>query len=483
MSPPGSLLQPWGSEPPKRPRWIVPLVVALAVGGGVLLVPSVKRGVVRLVDRMRTERVVVKREVVEKIVEKRVEVPVPTPPPALPEGPSLSSQKDAATMFSGVKVVSKIEPEKGKRATTERGSADSYQVEVTVKVRVPEAARTYEELCGINPALPGFFPELRDLLKRGKVSGFYHHAYAVKQAAVKTNILRLDRLLSRHNFYDLETALELEGAEGKQKALWLQGEMDVVSDGSDGDRMESFDDYLYKSQHFQPSTSYGWAKVTDKVNPLVPRLEAELAEFKAKVGGAGSAEKKSMQARIAELPTRIGDLKKRSYLIAQEDPFVVIPLSFRSFKGSSAYTPSIGDYAVVICGEKMLPAIVGDYGPSEKCGEASLRIAREIDPKAGPYNRPVSDLKVTYLIFPGSAEKPRQPDYEEWHAKCSELLGKLGADPAKLHHWEDRLKAKLAVPVVVPEGGEGAAGAAAESAVPEGGGEKENPIDPVSKKP
>jgi hypothetical protein len=155
-------------------------------------------------------------------------------------------------------------------------------------------------------------------------------------------------------------------------------------------------------------------------------------------------EKKSMQARIAELPTRIADLKKRSYLIAQEDPFVVIPLSFRSFKGSSAYTPSIGDYAVVICGDKMLPAIVGDYGPSEKCGEASLRIAREIDPKAGPYNRPVSDLKVTYLIFPGSAEKPRQPDYEEWHAKCSELLGKLGADPAKLHHWEDRLKAKLA---------------------------------------
>ena len=417
MSPPGSLLQPWGSEPPKRPRWIVPLVVALAVGGGVLLVPSVKRGVVRLVDRMRTERVVVKREVVEKIVEKRVEVPVPTPPPALPEGPSLSSQKDAATMFSGVKVVSKIEPEKGKRATTERGSADSYQVEVTVKVRVPEAAKTYEELCGINPALTGFFPGLRDLLKRGKVSGFYHHAYAVKQAAVKTNILRLDR-------------------------------------------MESFDDYLYKSQHFQPSTSYGWAKVTDKVNPLVPRLEAELGELKAKVGGAGSVEKKSMQARIAELPTRIADLKKRSYLIAQEDPFVVIPLSFRIFKGSSAYTPSIGDYAVVICGDKMLPASVGDYGPSAKCGEASLRIAREIDPKAGPYNRPVSDLKVTYLIFPGSAEKPRQPDYEEWHAKCSELLGRLGADPAKLHHWEDRLTAKLAVPVVVPEGGEGAAGAA-----------------------
>ena len=110
---------------------------------------------------------------------------------------------------------------------------------------------------------------------------------------------------------------------------------------------------------------------------------------------------------------------------------------------------------MVICGDKMMPAIVGDFGPAVKSGEASLRIAREIDPKAGPYNRPVSDLKVTYLIFPGSAEKERSaPDYAAWHRQCSGLLTKLGGNAGALHVWTDRLKkdppAESASPVAAP---------------------------------
>ena len=76
-------------------------------------------------------------------------------------------------------------------------------------------------------------------------------------------------------------------------------------------------------------------------------------------------------------------------------------------------------------------------------GEASLRIARELDPQAGPYRRPVSDLKVTYIIFPGSAERPfRQPDYTAWQKRCAEYLEKSGLTTASppLHTWEDRLK-------------------------------------------
>ena len=433
--------EPWSTaRPPRRPWWLWPALIA----GGVclLFLPPVKRAVVKVVDRLRRERVVVRTEVVEKIVEKRVEVPVPSPPPALPEGPSLAARKSAADMFSGIRIVSKVEPTPGGRATTERADADAYQVEVKVKLRVPKAATSYDELCGINPSLPVFFPALRDLTSSAKVSGFYHHLYSVKQQAIQSSVLRLDRLLSRHNLYDVETVLEIQNPASKQKALWLQGEMDVVSDGSDGDRMDSFDDYIFKSQHFQPSTSYAWPKQTTKQNPLIPRLEAEQKELKAKLGTAGATEKKTIQARLDELPRIIADLKKRSFLIAQEDPFVVIPLSFRNQKNANAFAPSIGDYAVVICGDRMLPAIVGDYGPAEKCGEASLRIARELDPTAGPYKRPVSDLKVTYLIFPDSAEKPRQPDYEAWHRRCSELLTALGADPAKLHRWEDRLKPK-----------------------------------------
>jgi hypothetical protein len=249
-------------------------------------------------------------------------------------------------------------------------------------------------------------------------------------------------VLTRHNFYDLESVLELENTETKQKALLLQAEMDVVSDGSDGDRMGSFDDYIFKSQHFQPTTSYAWDKVTEKQNPVIPRLEDELKGIKEKIkAGPGNAEKAALQDRAREIPRIISDLKRRSYLIAQEDPFIVIPQSFKTYRGKHAFTPDIGDYAVVIAGDKMMPAIVGDYGPGNKCGEASLRIAREVEPKAGPYNRAVSDLKVTYLIFPGSAEKKTAaPDYPAWHKQCGELLTKLGGNPATLLQWKDRLK-------------------------------------------
>ena len=442
---------PWStSRPPRRPWWLWPALIA--AGGCLLFLPPVKRAVVKLVDRLRRERVVVKTEVVEKVVEKRVEVPVPAPPPALPEGPSLAARKSAADMFSGIRIVSKVEPTPGGRASTERATPEAYEVEVKVKLRVPKAATSFDELCGINPSLPVFFPALRDLTSSAKVSGFYHHLYSVKQQAIQSSVLRLDRLLSRHNLYDVETVLEIRNPASQQKALWLQGEMDVVSDGSDGDRMDSFDDYIFKSQHFQPSTSYAWPKQTTKQNPLIPRLEAEQKELKAKLATAGTTEKKTIQARLDELPRIIADLRKRSFLIAQEDPFIVIPLSFRNQRSANAFTPSMGDYAVVICGDRMLPAIVGDYGPAEKCGEASLRIARELDPTAGPYKRPVSDLKVTYLIFPESGEKPRQPDYEAWHRRCSELLTALGADPAKLHRWEDRLKPKpLPAPAPTPD--------------------------------
>ena len=42
----------------------------------------------------------------------------------------------------------------------------------------------------------------------------------------------------------------------------------------------------------------------------------------------------------------------------------------------------------------------------------AIRIAKEINPQSTPYNRPVSELKVTYLIFPGTAETPFGPPEE-----------------------------------------------------------------------
>jgi len=441
------------AEPPEwqgprrsgRGKWIV--LAVLATGLGVLLLPPVKRKILTVVDRLRTERVVEKRvevtvpgETRERVVERRVEVPVPVAP--LPTGPVTGTRKDVTTVFGGMKLESKLVAEPGERATTERTRDESYAVSFEFKLKVPAAAKSLDDFKALNPALPKFVPTLGELLGTAKVSGLYHHQYDRKQKFIQANILRLDRVLTRHNFYDLESILELEHATTKQKALLLQGEMDVVSDGSDGDRMESFDDYIFKSQHFQPTTSYAWDKVTTKQNPLIPRLEAEAKEIKEKlkISDLGNTEKAALKERAGDIPRVIGDLKKRSFLIAQEDPFIVIPLSFRSYRGSHPFTPGIGDYAVVIAGDKMMPAIVGDYGPAEKSGEASLRIAREVNAESGPYKRAVSDLKVTYLIFPDSGDKPAQPDYAVWKTKCGDLLTKLGGDAAKLHEWKDRLK-------------------------------------------
>ena len=90
-------------------------------------------------------------------------------------------------------------------------------------------------------------------------------------------------------------------------------------------------------------------------------------------------------------------------------------------------------------------------------GEASLRIAKEINEKATPYVRPESDLKISYLIFTGSADKPfGPPDYARWHQRCSELLAEMGGvgEGYGLHQWEDRLQAPVtpAGEVPVPAG-------------------------------
>ena len=72
-------------------------------------------------------------------------------------------------------------------------------------------------------------------------------------------------------------------------------------------------------------------------------------------------------------------------------------------------------------------------------GEASLLIAHKINEKATPYNRGEDDLKVTYLIFPGTAEKPfTQPNMEKWHERVSTYLKEIGGIGAaySLHKWE-----------------------------------------------
>lgn len=56
--------------------------------------------------------------------------------------------------------------------------------------------------------------------------------------------------------------------------------MDVVSDGSDGDRLAAMPDKILKSSFYQPSTSYRWKKRTDKPNPLLKPWQQRLASYK-----------------------------------------------------------------------------------------------------------------------------------------------------------------------------------------------------------
>jgi hypothetical protein len=416
---------------------------------------KIKQGLREIVAARAGGTRVVTREVTKEVpVEKRVEVPrevvrevvkeVLVQPP-LPEEFIPRKEADVATFWNGITIRSKLLTEQGTYASLERLSPDAYKAEFQLSVRVPKANQTVEELSRINPALPSLLPDLKAMLPAAKVSGFYHKLYENKTNAIQRDITRLNKVLDRHNFFDCETILELTHPTSKRKSLLIQSEMDVVCDGSDGDRMASLDEYIYMSDYYQPFTSYAWAKRSKTPNPLLARWEARLkkAQEQYNVKGLPAEKNRELKALIDHLKLEIQDMKTRSSLIAEKDPFIVISLLFRGYTAQNAFTPQIGDYAVVIYGDKIYPAICGDYGPTLKMGEASLFIAKTINPQATPYRRPESDLKVTYLIFPGTAEKPNQPpNLEHWHQRCSAYLGELGGVGSghALHRWEDPFK-------------------------------------------
>jgi hypothetical protein len=331
----------------------------------------------------------------------------------------------------------------------ERERDESYQLEMKLNLTVPKPNQSVAELAAINEHLPSMFKDFNSLVEAAEVSPFYHYLYELKTTRLQQNITRIDEILSRHNLYDLETALQIKHPGTGRKLLLVQSEMDVVSDGSDGDRWPELDDYISMSQFYQPFTSYGWGKRTKVPNPLLTRWEAKLKEYEDEFAKPGlSIERnRSLRENIDTHKLQVSDLRARSYLIAEADPFIVIPLSFLGRREENEFGPAIGDYAVVVYGDKLFPAIAGDAGPSWKFGEASLRIARQLNEKASPYNRPVSDLTVTYLIFPGSADETKgPPDLAKWHQKCSTLLEEIGGigEGYSLHQWEDLIAKKRA---------------------------------------
>ncbi len=410
-----------------------------------------KDGAVEVIRAAKDPIIVVEKEEPqiieqEKIVEREKIVYRDPPPEPAPDKFVATRNVEVAELFNGIKIKTELETEQGDIASKTRRQDDAYVASFSLKIKVPKPNTTMEELAAINAELPKALPGLARMLPAGRVSNYFHQLYDIKQKYVQRNLTKLDKSLTRHNFFDCETVLELKHPETGQPVLFFQGEMDVVSDGSDGDRMTSFDDYIYKSQHFQATTSYSWRKVTAQPNPLIAKFEADIATARQKLAATtAAATKKSLEGDIDYMRRVVAQLKTTSFLIAQEDPFIVLSLSTRQYPGEAEFAPKVGDYAVVVHGKRLFPAIVGDYGPRHLAGEASLRIAREINPKAGPYNRAESDLKVSYLVFPNTAERPfGQPDYAKWRERCGEYLTKIGGlgEGYTLHEWEDRLKKK-----------------------------------------
>lgn len=349
---------------------------------------------------------------------------------------------DVRKLRSEITLKTEVEVTEGGLASAERKDDDAYTATYKLSVRLPAPSKSLPELEKVNPELGKLLPGLAPMLEKAQVSRWFYELYDQKTKRVKRDATLLNELLTRHNFYDCETMLNLRAASGRRVFL-LQAEMDVVSDGSDGDRLATMPDEIVNSTYYQPFTSYGWPKQTKSPNPMV-------AGWKKRIGNADreladpntTAERKAwLRDRKKFLQRGIEDMKYRSFLIAEYDPFIVMPYNMFTASGDP-FTPKPGDYAVVVHGKKLYPAIVGDGGPRFKVGEASLRMAKEINPRSSPYSRPVSDLTVTYVVFPGSRdEKKGPPDYAKWRERCAALIGEIGGlgEGAELHEWTDLL--------------------------------------------
>ena len=363
-----------------------------------------------------------------------VEIPAtPTPEPTPTRPPVISGKLDTGKLFNGITLHSTVETIPGADAATERTQPDSYALDLRLQARVPSANKTIEELAKINPHLPTLLPGLASMLPADPVSPLYAQLYDSKVKMLRQNLARLDLLLSRHNFFDCQTVLQMQHPQTHRKALLLQADMDVDADGSDADRMPVG---TGAPANFKPSTSYRWPKKTAAPNPYLAATEERLkrAEDEYALATTTAARKRELGNAVAELRAEVATLKKYSFLIGATDPFIVVPGAFTHV--GDPVKP--GDYALVVFGDSIYPAIVGDVGPNDKVGEASLRIAKQINTLSTPYNRPVSDLKVTYIMFPGTAEKSvGPPDLETLHARCEALVKEIGGATVPLYHWEN----------------------------------------------
>ena len=339
-------------------------------------------------------------------------------------------------LFSGIRVRSSVvaTPSESTALHLEE-DPDAYQLHLELRLQVPKAASTPEDVLAATPELASLLPDLRDLLRTASPSPDYATLYDYKDKNLEANLGELQRLLPPDSLYDCQTILDLQNPETSRRAILVQALMNVNTDGSDGDR--NFD--LGKpGLFFQPQTNYRWPKASRHPNPYLHTIEQQIETMEGESGDDDSQSKTEpihLKASLSDAKATRDELKRWSFLVGVADPFIVLP-SFMFKQGAEHL--SIGDYAIVIAKGKLYPAILGDKGPNFKIGEASLRICREIDPKSNADMRPVDRPKISYIIFPGTADKPfKVPNYNTWSERCRSLWKEMGgSDEAPWHEWK-----------------------------------------------
>ena len=352
--------------------------------------------------------------------------PADTKQPPHPEKESVLPRKnyDTARLFSGLALKTSVTCAQGTLTTLGAiQETNSYEADITLHVRWPSAATNSQSILAATPELGTLLPNLPRLLESASLSPDFSGLLERKERSLRVNLAQLQKLPYRDSLFDCQTILDLKHPENGRRVLFVQAIMNVNTDGSDGDRNLAIDRL---SATFQPQTNYRWPKSGNHPNPCLRETESRLALLNAELGsGSLTPENKaSLSKELDYLKATAEELKRWDFLVGTADPFIVLP-SF--MVGKSSGQPSIGDYAVVIVHGKLYPAILGDMGPGSKIGEASLRLCRAIDPASGADRRPVSRPEVTYLIFPGTAEKPfAAPDYAHWASRCRDLWKELG---------------------------------------------------------
>ena len=385
----------------------------------------------------------------------------PTPPPLqptptlLPDRPLADrsvippKSREVARLYNGIRVQTTMEAEPGRLASLERETPASYALDLRLQVKVPVPGQTAVDLNRTAPGLAGLLPRLPVLLEKAAVSKFYYTIYQYKTDLLRQNLTRLDALMSADTFFDTETILELQDPDTQRRALLIQTEMDVDADGSDADRLNEIDAGTIADPDFQPLTSYKWAKRSPAASVMLRPYRDRLAKLEADARLAGARKGPAAQGAEA-LRNTIYQVEHYSSLIARTDPFIVLP-GFMARQAGHPFGPKLGDYAVVVAGGKLYPAIFGDVGPSYKLGEASLRLAQAIDARATAQRSPVDDLKITYLVFPGSADAAAgPPDLVKMRDRCQALLGEMGGTTGTLHNWENLIPTPTPTPTPTP---------------------------------